>query len=102
MKNILRILANLFHRLRPVSADEHYLAQAVDAYDLLGSNGKAMTATMVARLVERGVLSWDAPLSQTLPELATDMQAAYREVTLRDLLAHQSGMQPDRCAAGLG
>ncbi len=61
----------------------------------LGSNGKAMTATMVARLVERGVLSWDAPLSQTLPELATDMQAAYREVTLRDLLAHQSGMQPD-------
>jgi CubicO group peptidase (beta-lactamase class C family) len=69
-------------------------AQPDDVWHL-GSNGKAMTATMVARLVERGVLSWDAPLSQTLPELATDMQAAYREVTLRDLLAHQSGMQPD-------
>jgi len=34
MKNILRILANLFRRLRPVGAEEHYLAQAVDAYDL--------------------------------------------------------------------
>ena len=61
----------------------------------LGSNGKAMTATMVARLVERGVLSWDTPLSQLLPELAAGMQAAYRDVTLRDLLAHQAGLQAD-------
>jgi len=61
----------------------------------LGSNGKAMTATMIARLVERGVLSWDTPLSQLLPELAADMQAAYRDVTLRDLLAHQAGLQGD-------
>lgn len=59
----------------------------------LGSNGKAMTATMVARLVEQGLLSWDAPLSHLLPELAADMQAAYRDVTLRDLLAHQAGLQ---------
>ena len=59
----------------------------------LGSNGKAMTATMVARLVERGLLSWDAPLSRLLPDLAADMQVAYRDVTLRDLFAHQSGMQ---------
>lgn len=59
----------------------------------LGSNAKAMTATMVARLVERGLLSWDAPLSRLLPELAADMQPAYRDVTLRDLLAHQSGLQ---------
>lgn len=61
----------------------------------LGSNGKAMTATMVARLVERGVLSWDAPLSQLLPELAADMQVSYRDTTLRDLLTHQAGLQPD-------
>jgi len=61
----------------------------------LGSNGKAMTATMVARLVERGLLSWDAPLSRLLPELAAEMQPAYRDVNLRDLLAHQSGLQAD-------
>src|SRR4051812_32300348 len=34
----------------------------------LGSDGKAMTATMVARLVEKGKLRWDTPLSQLLPE----------------------------------
>ncbi|MDT9002364.1 serine hydrolase domain-containing protein [Paucibacter sp. APW11] len=61
----------------------------------LGSNGKAMTAVMVARLVERGLLSWEAPLSQLLPELAAEMQAGYREATLRDLFAHQSGLQPN-------
>ena len=61
----------------------------------LGSNGKAMTATMVARLVERGLLSWDAPLSQMLPELDAQMLAAYRDVTLRDLFTHQSGLPAD-------
>src|SRR6202008_2039522 len=72
-------------------------AEPVQSGDVwhLGSNGKAMTATMIARLVERGVLSWDTPLSQLLPELAADMQAAYRDVTLRDLLAHQAGLQGD-------
>lgn len=61
----------------------------------LGSNGKAMTATVVARLVERGLLSWDTPLSRLLPELADDMRPAYRDVNLRDLLTHQSGLQAD-------
>ena len=74
--------------------DEGELVRRGDVWHL-GSNGKAMTATMVARLVERGLLSWDAPLSQLLPELAADMQAAYRDVTLRDLLAHQAGLQGD-------
>ena len=70
------------------------LVQPGDVWHL-GSNGKAMTATMLARLVERGLLSWDSPLSALLPELAADMQPAYRDVTLRDLLAHQSGLQAD-------
>jgi len=61
----------------------------------LGSNGKAMTAVLVARLVERGLLTWDAPLHQMLPELAADMQPSYRNATLRDLFAHQAGLQPD-------
>ncbi len=58
----------------------------------LGSNGKAMTATLIARLVERGVLAWDKPLDQMLPGLATTMRPDYRDVTLPDLLSHRSGL----------
>ena len=58
----------------------------------LGSNGKAMTATLVARLVERGVLSWDKPLDRMLPGLADVMRPEYREATLPDLLSHRAGL----------
>ena len=58
----------------------------------LGSDGKAMTATMVARLVERGLLRWDAPLAEMLPELANEMRPEYRDVTLLDLMSHRAGL----------
>jgi CubicO group peptidase (beta-lactamase class C family) len=58
----------------------------------LGSDGKAMTATLVARLVERGVLSWEAPLEAMLPDFANEMHADYRDVTLVDLLSHRAGL----------
>lgn len=58
----------------------------------LGSNGKAMTATLVARLVERGVLAWDKPLDLMLPALAATMRPEYRDVTLPDLLSHRAGL----------
>lgn len=58
----------------------------------LGSDTKAMTATLVARLVERGVLSWDQPLEQMLPQFKDTMNASYRDVTLPDLLSHRSGL----------
>ncbi len=69
-------------------------AEAVTLEDRwnLGSDGKAMTATMVARLVERGLLRWDAPLSEMLPELAGDMRPEYRDVTLLDLMSHRAGL----------
>lgn len=57
----------------------------------LGSCGKAMTATLSARLVERGLLSWDTELSQAFPELQGVMRVEYVNVTLRDLLAHRGG-----------
>lgn len=58
----------------------------------LGSDGKAMTATMIARLVATGTLAWDRPLTQMLPDLANTMHAAYRDVTLPDLLSHHAGL----------
>lgn len=65
----------------------------------LGSDGKAMTATMIARLVERGALSWTAPLEQMLPQLVETMHASYRDVTLQDLLSHRSGL-PENVGGG--
>lgn len=59
----------------------------------IGSDEKAMTATMIARLVERGTLSWDAPLSTLIPELLTKMRADYRSVNLVELLSHRAGLQ---------
>lgn len=58
----------------------------------LGSDGKAMTATMVARLVERGLLRWDTPLAEMLPALTADMRPEYRDVTLLDLMSHRAGL----------
>lgn len=61
----------------------------------LGSDGKAMTATMIARLVERGVLSCERPLAEMLPEYAQTMHESYRDVTLVELLSHRSGLPSD-------
>lgn len=64
----------------------------VDDVWLIGSTGKPMTVAMIARLVDRGVLSWDAPLAKMLPELAEAMRPEYRSVTLAQLLSHRSGL----------
>lgn len=62
---------------------------------LIGSTGKVMTVAMVARLVERGLLSWDTPLEALMPDLAVGMDPAYRKVTLLQLLSHRSGLPRD-------
>lgn len=58
----------------------------------IGSDTKAMTATLIARLVERGILSWDARLDQMLPQFAALMRPEYREATLPDLMSHRAGL----------
>lgn len=59
----------------------------------IGSDTKAMTATLVARLVERGVLAWNTPLARELPQLETIMKPGYGGVTLVDMLAHRAGFK---------
>jgi len=70
-------------------ADGDAVATADERWHI-GSNAKAMTATMVARLVERGVLSWDDTPGQALADLEPDQ--AWSEVTLEQLLTHTSGL----------
>ncbi len=59
---------------------------------IIGSTGKPQTVAMIARLVDRGKLSWDAPLSQMLPDLTNAMRPEYRAVTLVQLLSHHAGL----------
>jgi CubicO group peptidase (beta-lactamase class C family) len=61
----------------------------------IGSNTKAMTAGLVALLVDEGRLTWAATLAELFPELATRMRPEYRDVTVRDLLTHHSGLVRD-------
>lgn len=69
-------------------------AEAVTVNDRwhLGSNTKSMTATLIARLVEQSLLSWELTLAQAFPELAGAMHADYRNVTLAQLLSHRGGV----------
>ena len=58
----------------------------------IGSDTKAFTATMIARLVEQHVMSFDDTLAASLPLLAKEMNPAYRDITIRQLLCHTAGL----------
>ena len=58
----------------------------------IASNTKAFTATAVAMLVEAGKLEWDAPVIRYLPDFAMYDPFVTRELSVRDLLVHRSGL----------
>lgn len=58
----------------------------------LGSNAKAMTALIAARLVELGRLRWDSRLLDVEPALRAATLPVYAGITLEQLLAHRSGV----------
>ena len=68
----------------------------------IGSCTKAMTATVLARLVERKQLAWDSTVSQVFPDLAPKFDAAYRDVTLEQLLQHRAGLPANTTWGSLG
>lgn len=55
----------------------------------LASVSKVLTAAAVMRLVERGTVDLDAPISRYRPGLPV----AYHEITLRQLVSHQAGVR---------
>lgn len=57
----------------------------------VGSDTKAMTAVLAARLVDAGELRWDSTLQEVLPALAPRVHEAYRGATLTHFLRHTSG-----------
>src|SRR5690625_109959 len=60
----------------------------------IASHSKTFTATAVMQLVERGELRLDDPIGQWVPRLR-EADASIAEVTLRELLGHQGGVNRD-------
>ena len=58
----------------------------------LGSCTKAITATLIARLVDQGRITFDTPLGKALPELSAQMSPAFRETPISALLTHTAGI----------
>src|SRR5436189_3773804 len=58
----------------------------------IASNTKLFTATAIALLVEQGKLKWDDPVIRYLPDFAMYDPFVTRELTVRDLLVHRSGL----------
>lgn len=58
----------------------------------IGSCSKAFTATALAMLVDDGKISWDDPVIKHLRDFQLSDPYATREITVRDLLCHRSGL----------
>lgn len=67
---------------------------AVDADTLfqIGSTTKAFTAATVGLLVDEKKLTWDDRVISHLPEFQLKDPAHTRQITIRDLLTHRTGM----------
>ena len=65
----------------------------------IGSCTKSMTATLMARLVERGELEWDAPIAPMFVAGGVEVHPDFAGLTLRHLLSHRSGMPTDPSAS---
>ena len=57
-----------------------------------GSTGKAVTAAALGILVDEGKLDWDDKVIDHLPDFRMHDPWVTREMTMRDLLVHRSGL----------
>jgi CubicO group peptidase (beta-lactamase class C family) len=60
----------------------------------IGSDTKAMVASVAAMLVEDDAVSWTATPGEIFPELADSIHADLQAITLRDIFTHRAGLQP--------
>jgi CubicO group peptidase (beta-lactamase class C family) len=71
-----------------------YMAAAtVDDLWHMGSDTKAMTATMIAALVEQEKLSWDTTIAGVFPDV--QLPAEVGAISLLELLSHRAGLPHD-------
>ena len=80
---------------RGFGTKHHGRNDPVDAHTVftLASTTKAFTAMALGLLVEDGKLQWDDPVVKHIPEFRVADPYVTREVTIRDLLVHRTGIE---------
>ncbi len=58
----------------------------------VGSCTKSFTAFMLGNLIDEGLLSWDQPVVETLPDFRLYNEYATLNVTVRDVISHRTGL----------
>jgi len=58
----------------------------------IGSSSKAFTAFSVGLLVDEGIIDWDTPIKEYMPDFKMYDEFATQEMTAIDLLTHRSGL----------
>ncbi len=67
----------------------------------LGSDTKAMTATLLAILIEEGKLKWDTTVGDVFTGKVDNIDPVWKGVTLGELLTHRAGAPGNLDAGGL-
>ena len=72
-----------------------------DAAWHIGSDTKAMTATLMAILVEKDLLTWETTMAEIFPKLSKKFHPEAQKITVTQLLSHTAGLPanpkgPDR------
>ena len=70
----------------PVTIEDHWH---------VGSCGKAMSATVLERLIGEDALTWSTTIGEVFDDV-DGIDEGWREVTLRHLIRHRSGLGSDR------
>jgi CubicO group peptidase (beta-lactamase class C family) len=78
-------------RMAQTQDQEEQLLELGDLFHV-GSIGKSMSATAIARLVEAEVMTWDDTLGDRLLHLIPNMHSAWYHVKLSQLLTHTACM----------
>lgn len=65
------------------------IAHSEDYYHI-GSNTKAFTGFLAAKIVEDNLIKWDTKFFDLYPELKNESNTAYYNMTLKELLSHRA------------
>ena len=60
----------------------------------IASISKTFAATVASQLVDQNRLNWGEPLNKVLPQLVLGTKSSSRQITLKHLMSHTTGLMP--------